>query len=110
MTSNESEVALPPSVVLLKWLVIGLTASMIGGVIAIVWLLVTRLPNPNAQPVLPDGLILPEGVTPRAVTFGTGWILPRIIPVEQQSGCCGTRIGVMAAELNRPNQTCSKLC
>lgn len=74
MTSNESEVALPPSVVLLKWLVIGLTASMIGGVIAVVWLLVTRLPNPNAQPQLPQGLILPEGVTPQAVTFGKGWI------------------------------------
>lgn len=74
MTSNESEVALPPSVVLLKWLVIGLTASMIAGVIAVVWLLVTRLPNPNAQPALPAGLILPEGVAPRAVTFGTGWI------------------------------------
>ena len=74
MTSNESEVALPPSVVLLKWLVIGLTASMIGGVIAIVWLLVTRLPNPNAQPMLPEGLILPAGVAPQAVTFGTGWI------------------------------------
>ncbi|MCW1920077.1 DUF6476 family protein [Rhodobacter sp. KR11] len=74
MTSKETEVALPGSVVLLKWLVIGLTASMIGGVIAVVWLLVTRLPNPTAPPALPEGLTLPQGVSPQAVTFGRGWI------------------------------------
>ena len=76
VTSKETEVPLPRSVVLLKWLVIVLTASMIGGVIAVVWLLVTRLPHMGQvqAPVLPESLSLPEGVTPRAVTMGTGWI------------------------------------
>lgn len=73
--------ALPPSLRLLKWLVILLTASMIGGVITVVWLLVTRLPDPMAMKdpasLLPPDfppLDLPDGVTPRAVTLGEGWI------------------------------------
>ncbi|NBZ87014.1 hypothetical protein GV832_05425 [Rhodobacteraceae bacterium CYK-10] len=53
-----------------------LTASMIGGVIAVVWLLVTRLPQMGQlqTPVLPESLVLPPDVSPRAVTMGTGWI------------------------------------
>ena len=80
-SSREAELALPPSVRLLKWLVIVLTASMIGGVIAVVWLLVTRLPHPMAAKppaaALPAGfpaLSLPEGVSLRAVTLGEGWV------------------------------------
>lgn len=79
--SETAEMALPPSLRLLKWLVILLTASLIGGVIAMVWLLVTRLPNPGAvkdpASLLPQGfpaLDLPAGVTPRAVTLGEGWV------------------------------------
>lgn len=73
-TPQEAEAALPASVRLLKWLVIALTASLIGGVITVVGLLVTRLPHPGAAPALPPALTLPQGVTPRAVTMGTGWI------------------------------------
>lgn len=65
---------LPASLHLLKWLVIGLTASLIGGVIAVVWLLVTRLPIPHAGPTVPPALDLPAGVVAEAVTMGTGWI------------------------------------
>ena len=65
---------LPPSLHLLKWLVIALTASMIGGVIAVVWLLVTRLPIPHQGPVVPPSLELPAGAMAEAVTMGTGWI------------------------------------
>lgn len=71
---HEAEAALPPSVRLLKWLVIALTATLIGGVITVVALLVTRLPHPGAVPALPATLTLPAGVTPQAVTFGQGWI------------------------------------
>ncbi|MDM7931997.1 MAG: DUF6476 family protein [Tabrizicola sp.] len=68
--------ALPPSLRLLKWLVIVLTLTMIGGVITVVGLIVTRMPQAfSAQaPDVPTDLSLPEGVKAAAVTFGTGWV------------------------------------
>jgi hypothetical protein len=49
--------------------------TMIVGVITVVGLLVTRLPDGKAQPpVLPATLALPKGTTAAAVTMGTGWI------------------------------------
>jgi Flp pilus assembly protein protease CpaA len=68
--------ALPPSLRFLKWLVILLTLTMIGGVITVVGLLVTRMPQAfqSPAPTLPEGFILPEGAEAEAVTFGTGWI------------------------------------
>jgi Flp pilus assembly protein protease CpaA len=74
-TPDASDAALPPSLRLLKWLVILLTLSMIGAVITVVWLLVTRMPHSlgGRTPTLPAELALPEGATPAAVTFGTGW-------------------------------------
>jgi Family of unknown function (DUF6476) len=70
------EAPLPPSLRLLKWLVIILTLTMIGGVITVVGLIVTRMPQAfsSAAPNLPDNLRLPEGTKAAAVTFGTGWI------------------------------------
>ena len=67
---------LPPSLRLLKWLVIVLTLTMIGGVITVVGLIVTRMPQAfiTAAPSLPDDLTLPQGATAAAVTFGTGWV------------------------------------
>ncbi|MFE3835534.1 DUF6476 family protein [Pseudogemmobacter sonorensis] len=77
MTPGSDMGGLPPSLRLLKALVIVLMLSMIGGVIAVVALLVTRLPPSRhaPPPALPDGIRLPEGETAGAVTFGTGWIL-----------------------------------
>lgn len=68
--------ALPPSLRLLKWLVIVLTLTMIGGVITVVALIVTRMPQAltAAGPRLPSELVLPAGVQASAVTFGSGWI------------------------------------
>jgi Flp pilus assembly protein protease CpaA len=68
--------ALPPSLRFLKWLVILLTLTMIGGVITVVGLLVTRMPQAFSAhaPALPEGFSLPEGAEAEAVTFGTGWI------------------------------------
>lgn len=61
---------------LLKWLVIVLTLTMIGGVITVVTLIVTRMPQAfvAAPPTLPENLVLPDGQKPAAVTFGDGWI------------------------------------
>ena len=48
---------------------------MIAGVITVVGLLVTRMPQAlSAQaPRLPEDLALPPGTTAEAVTFGKGW-------------------------------------
>ena len=54
-----------------------LTLTMIGGVITVVAVLVTRIPDTfggMVGPVLPDAITLPQGVTAQAVTFGTGWV------------------------------------
>ncbi|MDP3263793.1 MAG: DUF6476 family protein [Tabrizicola sp.] len=71
----EAEV-LPPSLRFLKWLVIVLTLTMIGGVITVVALIVTRMPTAfvAATPSLPERITLPDGTHPTAVTFGTGWV------------------------------------
>lgn len=74
MTDAPTEQGLPPTLRLLKWLVIVLMITMIGGVITVVWLLVTRMPDMNALPALPTGLVLPEGTQAEAVTTGKGWI------------------------------------
>lgn len=67
---------LPPSLRFLKWLVILLTLTMIAGVITVVAVLVTRMPQAFSAvgPSLPDGFALPEGAEAEAVTFGEGWI------------------------------------
>lgn len=58
----------------LKGLVTTLTITMILGVITVVWLLVTRMPDGRAQiPALPPDIVLPEGQQAQAVTFGQGW-------------------------------------
>lgn len=74
-TPDAPEPILPPSLRLLKWLVVALTLTMIGGVITVVALLVTRMPQGFSAggPVVPEGLTLPAGVTATAVTFGDGW-------------------------------------
>ncbi len=48
--------------------------TMIVGVITVVWLLVTRMPDGNALPAFPPELALPQGAQPLAVTQGPGWI------------------------------------
>jgi Flp pilus assembly protein protease CpaA len=71
-----TDATLPPSLRFLKWLVILLTLTMIGGVITVVGLLVTRMPEAfgGQRLALPDNLELPDGARPAAVTFGTNWI------------------------------------
>jgi len=67
---------LPASLRFLKGLVITLMITMILGVITVVWLLVTRMPDGRAQmPALPPGIVLPEGLRAQAVTYGAGFTL-----------------------------------
>ena len=75
VTPDAPDAALPPSLRLLKWLVIILTLTMIGGVITVVALIVTRMPQAMVRttPTVPAELELPAGATAAAVTFGTGW-------------------------------------
>jgi Family of unknown function (DUF6476) len=74
MTDTPEEPGLPPSLRFLKGLVITLTLTMIVGVITVVGLLVTRMPDGRAAlPVVPPELTLPAGTQAQAVTFGSGW-------------------------------------
>jgi Flp pilus assembly protein protease CpaA len=73
--SGAQDPVLPPSLRALKWLVIALTLTMIGGVITVVAVIVTRMPQALAgAPSLPEGFMLPEGAVAEAVTFGEGWV------------------------------------
>ena len=74
MNDTPAQEALPPSLRLLKWLVMILTATMIVGVITVVGLLVTRMPKVTPPLTLPDQLVLPEGVQAAAVTMGRDFI------------------------------------
>lgn len=74
MTGTLEEDALPPSLRFLKRLVTVLMLTMIAGVITVVVLLVTRLPQLGRAPVLPAQLVLPKGAQAAAVTMGQGWI------------------------------------
>lgn len=52
-----------------------LTLVMIGGVITVVGLLVTRMPQAlHGVPALPEDIQMPDGAEAQAVTFGQGWI------------------------------------
>ncbi len=64
---------MPPSLRFLKGLVILLMVTMIVGVITVVGLLVTRMPDAKALPVLPGQITLPDGAGVEAVTYGKGW-------------------------------------
>lgn len=71
---DENETVLPPSLRVLKGLVIALTATMIVGVIVVVALLVIRFPSPGAGlTALPASITLPAGAAARAFTAGPDW-------------------------------------
>ena len=51
-----------------------LTLSMIVGVITIVWVIVTRMPQAMQRaPALPDSITLPDGTRATAFTQGSDW-------------------------------------
>ncbi|RVT84069.1 hypothetical protein DXV76_10230 [Rhodobacteraceae bacterium CCMM004] len=58
---------------LIKALTIGLTATMLAGLVVLIVLFVTRLPDVRQVP-LPDALTLPDGTVPTAFTRGPDWL------------------------------------
>jgi len=74
MNNTPDNEALPPSLRLLKWLVIVLTATMIVGVLTVVGLLVTRMPRIAPPLTMPAELTLPDGASAVAVTMGRDFI------------------------------------
>jgi len=69
MTGPHDDTDTPPQLIFLRRLVTVLTATMILGVLLIVALLVIRLNSAPPPLALPDGLTLPDGRAPQAVTF-----------------------------------------
>ncbi|NKB28626.1 MAG: hypothetical protein GKR99_14165 [Rhodobacteraceae bacterium] len=61
-----------PGLRLLRWLVTGLTATMIVGLLAIVAMLVIIVNRDSVS--LPDQISLPDGVEARALTIGPSWL------------------------------------
>ena len=75
----EETVPQDTALVMLKWLVIALTATMVIAIAMLVWLFATRFPKPIAD--LPSALVLPEGETVSAITRGRG-----VVVVVTESG------------------------
>ena len=71
---SSAQQALPPDLRFLKWLVTGLTAVLVLGLITIIALLVIRLPGALPPPPLPEALRLPEGARAAALTQGRNWV------------------------------------
>ncbi|WP_158241867.1 DUF6476 family protein [Tabrizicola sp. TH137] len=88
--------ALPPSLIFLKWLVIVLMVTMIGGVITIVGLLVTRMPDGSSVGV-PEAVVLPEGERAAAVTVAVGMLL---VVTESQRLLVFDRMGTLIREVD----------
>ena len=75
--------AIPPGLKFLKLLVTVLTGTMIAGLVAVIWLLVIRLPAAMQSPLsLPDSIDLPAGARAIAFTAAPGWY--GVVTSEQQ--------------------------
>ena len=81
----------------LKWLVIVLMVTMIGGVITIVALLVTRMPEGGSVGV-PEAVVLPEGERATAVTVAEEMLL---VVTESQRLLVFDRMGTLIREIDR---------
>lgn len=56
---------------LLKWLVVGMTASMIALAVVLIWAILSEMRSPARD--WPEALDLPEGARPAAVTRAEGF-------------------------------------
>ena len=61
-----------PGLILLKWLVIALTATMLVGMVVLVTLFIVRFPRASAP--APTTVDLPDGLEAQAFTRGRDWI------------------------------------
>ncbi|MCB2127314.1 MAG: hypothetical protein H6897_08235 [Rhodobacteraceae bacterium] len=90
----------PPELRFLKLLVTALAGTMIAGLITIIVLLVIRLPSVTAvRPNLPEHVVLPDGLTAEAVTFGRGWIAvvtdtEEILILDAETGALRQRVAI----------------
>lgn len=70
MSDTPPDAPLPPDLRFLKLLVATLTGVMILGLLTLIALLALRLPGPTQPlPLVPEGIALPEGARPAALTF-----------------------------------------
>ena len=92
--------ALPPELRFLKRLVVVLTAVMIGGLILIVGLLVTRLGMAPAPLALPEAITLPENTRAEAITLSRDWVLvlaeDEVLLFDRASGALRHRLDLPA--------------
>jgi hypothetical protein len=94
----------PPELRFLKVLVTALAGTMILGLITIIFLFVTRLPDAAApRPALPEGIILPEGAEAEAVTMGRGWIAvvtkaDEILILDAETGDLRQRVAITSKD------------
>jgi len=72
--SDPEDYTEPPSLRLLRGLVLALMVVMIVGLITLVSVFVIRFPAASAPLALPEAVTLPEGATPEAVTLGPDWV------------------------------------
>jgi len=69
----------PPRLRFLRWLVIGLTVTMIVGLLVIIALMIMTFMGAQERrsksdlPTIVDNFVLPDGQSARAYTQGTGW-------------------------------------
>lgn len=73
MDETPENTDLPASLKLLRSLVMVLTVVMIGGLITVVAVFVTRFPTTGGPGPLPEVITLPDGTEARAFTMGAGW-------------------------------------
>ena len=96
MDDTPDPAGLPPSLTFLKWLVIVLMITMIVGVITIVGLLVTRMPDGSSVGV-PEAVVLPEGERAAAVTVAQDMLL---VVTESQRLLVFDRMGTLIREVD----------
>jgi hypothetical protein len=93
---------LPPGLRFLKALVIVLTLTMIGGVITVVAVIVTRMPQAMQRlPKMPDAITLPDGTRATAFTQGLDWYAvvtadDRILIFDRDSGALRQTVDILA--------------
>jgi hypothetical protein len=95
---------LPPGLRFLKALVIVLTLTMIGGVITVVAVIVTRMPQAmQPLPKMPDVISLPDGTRAAAFTQGPEWYAVvtadnRILIFDRRTGALRQSVEILPAD------------
>ncbi|RVV99587.1 hypothetical protein EKE94_02585 [Mesobaculum littorinae] len=86
----------------LRWLVTALTGTMVLGLLVLIYLFVTRFPDPDAIP-LPEQIALPDGARATAFTRGRDWFAvvtqeDEILILNAGDGSLRQRIAITPAD------------